>query len=183
MTGKTLSLKTNAVLEINEDVFLYALVNEVYETFMHKYSEYLRTIIKSTYQHTKKDKEGLFVFNNNTNNGGIQNVTQKSSNVHVTVQATEEKILFSVNEVEQINDFARELAGSEYSELKNSEKLQLSGILYALGETASDSEDCSAKLKEFQNVFKSLKATAQKIVISVAAGVISKALLFKLGLK
>lgn len=182
LTGKTLSLKTNALLEINNDLFLYALVNEVYETFFNKYSEHLRTIIKSTNQHTKKGKEGLIVIKKNINNGGIQNVTQNSSDVHVTVQATEKRILFSANEMEQINNLAAELAGSENSELKKSEKMQLSGILYALGETASDSEDCSGKLKEFQKVFGSLRETAQEVVISVAAGVISKALLSKLGL-
>lgn len=176
-------IKTDSICVVDENVFIYALVNEVYETFLKKYYDFLLNAVKSSSWQKKERKEGIHMFNKSINNiGGTQTIVEKSKGINVDNLAQGNVITFEESDVEQLKNFAETVANYTGGELQVSEKVRLSSVLFQLGENANDPKIYSEKIKEFHSVLNGLKDTAQKVVVSMASSILSKLLLTKLGL-
>lgn len=177
-------IKSESICAINEDAFLYALVNEVYESFLNKYYEFFSNAVRSSNQHKIERKEVFAVFNKNIKNvGGTQNIIEKSKDVVVSTSAHEHGYLLVQDDIELIEKFASSIAGYAGDELLLSDKVHLSSALFQIAENTHDSKVCAEKINEFHGLFNALKDTAQKVVITLASSMLSQLLLTKLGLK
>ncbi len=119
----------------------------------------------------------------NTNIGGTQTVVSDSKKVNVITQTvSDDKIMLSETDIQQIMSFAERLSKYTGSELKQSEKMRLSASLYEISENAVDLDKCTEKVGVFQTVFNALNDIGKKTVVAIAAGILSKIILNLLGL-
>lgn len=178
-------IKTDSIFAVDENVFIYALVNEVYETFLIKYYDLLLNAVKSSNRQKKERREGIYMFNksiSNSNNGGIQIVAEKSEGINVNNWAQGNVATLEESDVKQVETFAESIANYTGVELQVSEKVHLSSVLFQLAKNANDPKIYNEKIKEFHSVLNGLKDTAQNVVKSMASSILSKLLLTILGL-
>lgn len=119
----------------------------------------------------------------NTNIGGTQTIVSKSKEVIVINQSkSNDEMLLSEIDLQQIVLFADRLSEYKGAELKQSEKIKLAASLYEISEEAKDVDKCVKKIGEFKNLFDMLDDIGKKTIISIATGILSKIVLNLLGL-
>lgn len=176
-------IKMDTLIEVNEKLFLYALVDEIYESFLNRYNVLLMEKVRQSYKQNKERRSNIMFNRMNISIGGTQTVVSKSKNINVITQTvSDEKILLSETEIQQILSFADKLSGYNGSKLKQSEKIKLSASLYEISENVADVNKCSEKVGVFRTVFDTLDDIGKKTVVSIAAGILSKIILNLLGL-
>lgn len=175
-------IKTDMLIEMDEKIFLYALVDEIYESFLNQYNLFLMDVIKQSKNQNMKGR--IVMFNKtNTNIGGTQTIVSKSKEVIVINQSkSNDEMLLSEIDLQQIVLFADRLSEYKGAELKQSEKIKLAASLYEISEEAKDVDKCVKKIGEFKNLFDMLDDIGKKTIISIATGILSKIVLNLLGL-
>lgn len=178
-------LKSDILFADNEDVFLYALVNEIYESFMNKYSDYLVGAVKSAHQNNRKTGGVKIIMNKKIfkNKGGTQINIDHSNGVNINFKPAYKTEEFNLEEIEQIHQLADAMGQYTGNEIKASEKFKLSGILFSILENRTDISLCNEKMEELKGFFRTFSSTAQKAVTTIATNILSEMLLEKLGLK
>lgn len=162
-----------------ESTFLYTLVNEVYETFMNRYTPYLMAMVKKQVKFSRRIIM-INMFNKNNNVGGTQTIVEKSQDV--SFQQVQTETTFYIEDAQQIGKLIEEIFDYKGSELSHTEKSNIVGALSKIEEKILASAPCGEEVKKFQMVRNGLVDTAQKILISLAANILSKALMTKLGM-
>lgn len=176
-------IKTDTLIEANEKIFLYALVDEIYESFLNRYNVFLMEAVRQSHKQNKERRINIMFNRTNTNIGGTQTVVSDSKKVNVITQTvSDDKILLSETDIQQIMSFADRLSGYTGPNLKQSEKMKLSASLYEISENAVDVDKCTEKVGVFRTVFDTLDDIGKKTVVSIAAGILSKIILNLLGL-
>lgn len=179
-------LKTNALLDMDRRIFLYALADEISETFLNRYNVFLMETVKQSHQFYKKRRiNTMFNFQKtNTNIGGTQIIVQDSKNTELAAQSLQptgnsfEKIDF-----QQIELFADRLLNDEMLDLQKSMRVRLAASLYEIRENSSDVDQCISKARDFHNLLDTLGDISKKTIVSAAATILSKATLTFLGLE
>lgn len=176
-------IKTDTLIEADETLFLYALVDEVYESFLNQCNVFLINLVKQSHRKNRERKINIMFNRTNTNIGGTQTIVSDSTKVSVITQASASNgIKLSETDMQQITQFANSLLDYTGMELKQSEKTKLSSFLYEISENSSNVEKCTTQIGSFRSFFDTLNDIGKKTVISIASEILSKILLTILGL-
>ncbi|MBR6862285.1 MAG: hypothetical protein IKM73_13275 [Acidaminococcaceae bacterium] len=175
--GKT-ELGLERFLEYDEDVFLYALVDEVYENFLHRYDGFIRNILKN---HYKPERGGIIVLDKRIiNQGGNQVVVEKSDGVTVDKQSLNAPT-FESCEIDEIRAFANAILNYNENGLESVHKARMSALLFDIADASSSER--KEKVDQFKLFLEKLGQDIKEVVCKIAESVISAALMAKLGLK
>lgn len=175
-------IKTDVLIESDSSIFLYALVNEVYETFLNRYNSILIDVLRQSHKGIKERK--IIMFNKiNMNQGGNQVIVTKSKDVQIINNTNAENInSLSRDDLNSIIQFADNLSKYQGNEFKQSEKIKLSACLYEIGDVNEEQEKRLSKIREFRDIYNSMKEIGKKTVVSLASGILSKMIMEILGI-